>query len=339
MTESIEYTRRCFVISPIGSPNSRIRRHADAVYEYIIKPAMDSFGIKADRSDHLKKPGSISHEMFDRLLEDDLCIAVLKDHNPNVFYELAIAQAAGKPVILLAEFGHVLPFDIQDLRCVHYDLDPIALVKEAKYAEQVRALLGTLEQENWVVKNVLPGFPARTGSGNVEFITRSAEFGPHEKWMSLLRSTNRRFDAMGISLAAWRQGENLTTILTEKARAGCAIRLALIDPENPSFPGLINERIGEERRDYTIREISDMWKFLCNLSEREPSVQVRKLRHGCPHMQLTLTDQTAVTIPYLYSSKTSASPLLTCPQSSPLYATLSFEFEALWDANPPGAAK
>ena len=32
--------KKCFVISPIGPPDSEIREHADDVFEYIIKPAM-----------------------------------------------------------------------------------------------------------------------------------------------------------------------------------------------------------------------------------------------------------------------------------------------------------
>jgi hypothetical protein len=331
----VESKRTCFVISPIGAPDSAIRRHADAVYEFIILPAVKEFGIRAYRSDHLPKPGSISEEMFHHLFNDDLCIAVLTGHNPNVFYELAIAQAAGRPVIILSEKGEALPFDIQDLRCVYYDLDPMALCKVLKYAKQVESLIQSLIDEDWEVKSVLPGFPSKVNSKQVEFIPKSAEYGPHDKWMSLLRNTSDRFDAMGISLAAWRQGENLTSVLLDKTRAGCKIRLAMMDPENPCLAGLINEHIGEEQLPRTVREISDMRGFLFGLSEAESKLQVRMIRNGCPHMQLTLNDHTAVSIPYLFSAKTSASPLFSCSKPSPLYQSLSAEFEMLWNANAP----
>ena len=51
-------------------------------------------------------------------------IALLTGYNPNVFYELAVAQCAGRPVIVMAEKGLELPFDIHDLRCVYYDFSP-----------------------------------------------------------------------------------------------------------------------------------------------------------------------------------------------------------------------
>ena len=335
MQISGERPRTCFVISPIGGPESPVRRHADAVYEFIIQPAVSSFGIKAHRSDHLQKPGSISDEMYARILNDDLCIALLTGHNPNVFYELAIAQAAGKPVIVLAHIGDELPFDIKDLRCVYYDLDPISLCKEEKYAKQVRALIQTLSDQNWIVDNVLPGFASRRGMSDVQFVAKSAEYGPHDKWMSLLTETQHKFDVMGISLAAWRQGENLAKILREKSRADCKIRILLLDPENSCLPHLINVSMDEERVATTSREISDMWAFFRGLSEHESSVEARLISRGCPHMQLTVTDHAAVAIPYLYSAKTGGSPLLACSQVSSLYASLSQEFDILWAANEP----
>ena len=34
--------KRCFVISPIGAEGSPTRQHADDVYDFIIKPALDA---------------------------------------------------------------------------------------------------------------------------------------------------------------------------------------------------------------------------------------------------------------------------------------------------------
>jgi hypothetical protein len=93
-------TRRCFVISPIGEPGSPQREHADDVLEFIIKPAMDELGTAAYRADHSQQIGRITDHMITSILNDDLCIAVLTFHNPNVFYELAIAQSAARPVII-----------------------------------------------------------------------------------------------------------------------------------------------------------------------------------------------------------------------------------------------
>jgi hypothetical protein len=143
--------KRCFVISPIGHEGSEARADSDEVYDLIIRPAMEETGIQAVRSDHLPEPGRISEQMVREILGDDLCIAVLTGHNPNVFYELAIAQAAAKPVIALLQKGQSLPFDIKDLRCVTYDLRPRAWVDKT-YVKEVVAQIKSLEKDGWKVR-------------------------------------------------------------------------------------------------------------------------------------------------------------------------------------------
>src|SRR6516164_8846630 len=98
--------KKCFVISPIGVPGSQIREHADDVFDYFIKPAMEEVGIEPIRGDHLEKPGRITEQMFKEIAAADVCVAVLTGYNPNVFYELAVAQFARKPLIILMEAGN-----------------------------------------------------------------------------------------------------------------------------------------------------------------------------------------------------------------------------------------
>jgi hypothetical protein len=86
--------KKCFVISPIGLPGSEVREQADDVLDYIIAPALKDLGIEAFRADKQMEPGLITDQMIAAILNYDLCIADLSGHNPNVFYELAIAQAA-----------------------------------------------------------------------------------------------------------------------------------------------------------------------------------------------------------------------------------------------------
>ena len=144
--------KRCFIISPIGQDGSEVRKHADYVFYFIIKPALDDHGIKPIRSDQLNEPGKISDQMFREILNDDLCIAVLTGRNPNVYYELAVAQSATRPVILLIQEGEELPFDIQDLRTVRYDLDPKKL-SEQTYAKMVSEYITSLEAMQWRVSS------------------------------------------------------------------------------------------------------------------------------------------------------------------------------------------
>ena len=124
-------------------------------FRFIIEPAVKKFNIEAVRSDHIYEAGEITEQMFREILQADLCIAVLTYLNPNVFYELAVAQSAGRPVILLVEKGQKLPFDIQDFRTVNYALLPATKLIEGQYANIVKEQIRSIEEQNWTVTSLL----------------------------------------------------------------------------------------------------------------------------------------------------------------------------------------
>ena len=157
--------KKCFVISPIDKEGSAIRKNADQVFKHIIKPAIDQCGIEAFRSDHLDKPGKISEQMFDAINNADLCIADLTGRNPNVYYELAIAQSANRPVIILIKKGEPLPFDVRDFRYIPYDFDPDEIA-EGTYCKKVVNYIKEYQNNEWFVKDVFSAF--RQPSLNVD---------------------------------------------------------------------------------------------------------------------------------------------------------------------------
>ncbi len=150
--------KRCFVISPIGQEGSEVRDHADDVFRFIIEPAMSEFDVCAVRSDHISETGRITEQMFREILQADLCIAVLTGLNPNVFYELAIAQSASRPVILLIEEGETLPFDVQDLRCVTYSRKSISRLVDGLYADRVKEQIKAIEESGWSAPSIYEEF-------------------------------------------------------------------------------------------------------------------------------------------------------------------------------------
>ena len=112
-------TKTCFVISPIGEANSPERLRSDQVFRHMIKPIVESMEYKVDRADLITTPGIITNQIIERLLESNLVIADLTDHNPNVFYELALRHAFGKPVIPIIKEGQRIPFDNNQVRTKH----------------------------------------------------------------------------------------------------------------------------------------------------------------------------------------------------------------------------
>lgn len=121
--------KRCFVITPIGAHGSSTRRSADGLLNTVIRPVLRNFTVWA--SHEIPSPGSIQMQIIEHIITDELVIADLTDLNPNVMYELGIRHTACLPVILLAQRGTNLPFDIAGERTIFYS-NEIADVKEFK---------------------------------------------------------------------------------------------------------------------------------------------------------------------------------------------------------------
>jgi hypothetical protein len=221
--------KKCFVISPIGVPGSQIREHADDVFDYFIKPAMEEVGIEPIRGDHLEKPGRITEQMFKEIAAADVCVAVLTGYNPNVFYELAVAQFARKPLIILMEAGNALPFDFADWRAIQYDLKPRSVATQL-FAHQIREHLRAIEKDGW--KALAPPITAPS-TVSAELVDTSAEYGTSGKWLKLLEDTNSCLDLMGVTLSAWSPTPGFSDYVVAKAKAGCEVRILIAHPDNP----------------------------------------------------------------------------------------------------------
>jgi len=59
-------------------------------------------------------------------------LADLTGGNPNVFYELAIRHATGRPYIQIIEKGESIPFDISGVRTIQIDSRDIDSIEDAK---------------------------------------------------------------------------------------------------------------------------------------------------------------------------------------------------------------
>lgn len=132
----------CFVISPIGGPESATRERADHVFEYVIEEALDNFEYNAIRADHIAEPGIITNDVIEYIVESPLVIADLTDSNANVFYELAIRHAYEKPTIQIIEEGEDIPFDLASTRTITFDHSNVESVSNAKaeIIEQIESI-------------------------------------------------------------------------------------------------------------------------------------------------------------------------------------------------------
>jgi len=326
---------RCFVISPIGEEESEIRKHADDVFEYIINPAVKETNIEAYRSDHLLKYGLISTQTFDAILNYELCIAILTFQNPNVFYELAIAHFANRPVIILIQKDEKIPFDVKDMRCVKYDLS-IRSFNERIYIDQIIEYIKDLEASDWKVKSILPEICIATSTEQTsrEFYEKRQNYGVEKPWEDLLTSAKDFIYLAGLNLNNWKKMPNFEKILLEKAQEGCKIRMLINDNDNPALRELVDSNLStHDGFEVLSAIISKNYKIYSEIAEKSENIEVRKIRRGnLTHFQ-SLNDNYVIYNPYFYSIKSTYSPLWVFAQNSDFYSILKKEFETLWDVN------
>jgi hypothetical protein len=134
--------RICFVIAPIGDPETETRKRSDQVLKHIIRPVVEAKGYKAIRADEIAEPGIITGQVIQHIINDPLVIADLTDRNPNVFYELALRHTLRKPLVQIIQKDQTIPFDVAGMRTIlvdHRDLDSAAEAK-VEMAKQVEAV-------------------------------------------------------------------------------------------------------------------------------------------------------------------------------------------------------
>ena len=94
----------------------------DEVLRSLVTPAGLEAGFNVETAN---RQGSdvIQSTIINKLLEADLVIADLTDHNPNVMFELGLRIAEGKPVALIKAKGTGRVFDVDNMLRV-YEYQP-----------------------------------------------------------------------------------------------------------------------------------------------------------------------------------------------------------------------
>ncbi len=111
-----------FLIMPFGE-------EFDAVYESFMKPVLQGVGFEVHRADDIESQQNILKDIVDRISSSDLIVADLTGGNPNVFYELGLAHAIRKPVILATQSVEEVPFDLKSYRLLEYSTHFVEIEK------------------------------------------------------------------------------------------------------------------------------------------------------------------------------------------------------------------
>jgi nucleoside 2-deoxyribosyltransferase len=131
-------SRVAFVISPFGDPY-------DSYFDEIFCPALAKAGMVGKRGDSMFRAGNVIRQIWDLIDESAVVLADVSEPNANVYYELGLAHALGKPCVLITRDTSSIPFDLRNQRHLEYR------TKRPRWAEVledeiVRAVVETMQR-------------------------------------------------------------------------------------------------------------------------------------------------------------------------------------------------
>ena len=164
--------KTCFLVGPVGEPDSDTRIHADKLLEDVVRPACAAFGMATARADSLFCRKAITDTIIEKLESSDMVIADVTGNNANVFFEVGYRMALGLPMILISSSLSALPFDIKVMPVVQYDMSTVFKRKESVEA----------------IKRRFEGYAS--GEIKADRVMRESDMGElsYEEAMSILRS-------------------------------------------------------------------------------------------------------------------------------------------------------
>jgi hypothetical protein len=138
----VQATDTCFVMMPFAEP-------LGGYYASMYQPAIEKAKLRAVRADaEIFGTGKIIDQIWTGIHGARVLVAELTGRNPNVLYELGLAHALRKPVVLVSSNKEDVPFDVQHVRVIYYDTrDPFWGTKLIdKVAENILSALKNPEE-------------------------------------------------------------------------------------------------------------------------------------------------------------------------------------------------
>jgi hypothetical protein len=133
----------------------------------------------------------------------DLIICVLTGNNPNVFYELAIAESAARPLIVLKHRYDDVPFDVKDVRFIEYDFEPRRMYEHLYAKTLQRAETGISSPSNTEAKVPFAPHLIPLGRERLNFSVAQRYDLLSPEVPKMLSAAKERFFFCGLSLRGW----------------------------------------------------------------------------------------------------------------------------------------
>lgn len=109
-----------FVIMPFGE------RWSGDVYDGLFVNGITGAGFSVVRGDEIPRVGNLDDNVWRSITQAGVIVADVSVPNPNVYYEIGLAAALGKPVFVFKQKGVQLPADFGGVHYYEYELVDLA---------------------------------------------------------------------------------------------------------------------------------------------------------------------------------------------------------------------
>jgi CheY-like chemotaxis protein len=116
------------------------------VYSSVIKRVGNERNLVVKRGDDSFTKKGIMDKVWSFITNCRVVIADCTGRNPNVFYELGMAQTLGKPVIMITQNINDIPFDIRQFQLIPYENTPPG---RARLRRELDAVIAELLSRNF----------------------------------------------------------------------------------------------------------------------------------------------------------------------------------------------
>ena len=131
-----------------------------------VRQALDSISSKLDltivQPDLLDVSEELVHQIVESIKTSDIVIADISNEKPVVYYEIGLAHALGKPVIIVTQIDNFDSFSLISYRYFKYDINPSGIKQLSFYLEQMLKDKKAIEELKPLTqqKKILPFKPA-----------------------------------------------------------------------------------------------------------------------------------------------------------------------------------
>jgi hypothetical protein len=116
------------------------------VYRDHITRVTSALGLVAKRGDDFFSAHHVMSDIWRAIWYSQVIVADCTTKNPNVFYEIGVAHAIGRPVVLITQNDDDVPFDLRSTRYIKYEFKPRGMeIFESRLKSTIQTIL--IEQQ------------------------------------------------------------------------------------------------------------------------------------------------------------------------------------------------